>query len=229
MWYRLVALVLLLTPFYVQAEPCTINRTKVVNQDGSSLHVKEKYCPDQDIRTAKIYYQAGKNQAKVPVLRLKRQISEAPFGDPHFVDLDKDGIYEVAQKGTCGAGPNCDGDIYKLAADRLSMFHYFSGGYAELTPVGGFLVEEGRASCCSWEYHVYPTIAKKYPINAANRLYEISINGAPSSDGDKPECTFGGKVRGRWQVINPPNKKLLKFCENYGPDYTLVRPPKRHK
>lgn len=225
MWYRLVALALLFTSLFAQAEQCTISRAKVVNKDGSSLHLKVTYCLDQDVRTAKIHYQAAPKQAKTLVLSFKQRISVTPFGDAKFVDLDGDGVYEVEKSEGCG-NVNCDGDIYKLAADRLSMFHYFSGAYFELTPVGDFLVEAGRASCCSWEYHVYPTIAKQYPIKWANRLYEISIAGESSSGGDKPECTFRGKVRGRWQVINPPSKKLLKFCANYGPDYTLVHPQK---
>lgn len=82
-----------------------------------------------------------------------------------------------------------------------------SGGYADLSLQDGFLVEAGRASCCAWGYSIYRPTAKRYPINESNQLYDILIDSAVA-DETKPECTFQGKVRGRWQIIKPLTKKL---------------------
>lgn len=226
MRYRLVALVLLFASLFAQAESCTISRAKAVNKDGSSLVLKESNCPDQDQRISKIYYQAGAGLPKRLVLKLHDFISDAPSGGIGFMDLDKDGFYEVSESGMCGAGPNCEGSIYKLAADRRSMFTYFSGGYADLSLIGGYLVEGGRASCCAWEFHLYKSQAKHYPINYDHMVYRVVVS--LDAEGEKPKCTFYRQTGNTERIARPPNKSLLQLCENYGPDYTLVHPQKRH-
>ncbi|MFS8972994.1 hypothetical protein PO002_00580 [Cupriavidus necator] len=91
--------------------------------------------------------------------------AEAPFSGGGLIDLDGDGEYELQIGGTCGAGPNCEGNIYKLDRKSGRLYHYFTGGYAELFMLGGYLVEAGRASCCAWEFHVYRPTSRHYPIS----------------------------------------------------------------
>lgn len=225
MWYRLVALALLFTSLFAQAEQCTISRAKVVNKDGSSLVLKENNCPDQNLRATKIYYLGGAaGLGRRLILTLQQPIADMPSGGAGFLDLDKDGFYEVSARGMCGAGPNCEGSIYKLAADRRSMFTYFSGGYADLSFVGGYLVEGGRASCCAWEFHLYKPQAKHYPINYDHMVYRVVVS--LDAEGEKPKCTFYRQAGGSERITSPPNRTLLQLCENYGQDYTLVHPQK---
>lgn len=223
MWYRLVALALLFTSLFAQAEQCTISRAKVVNKDGSSLVLKENNCPDQNLRATKIYYLGGAaGLGGRLILTLQQPIADMPSGGAGFLDLDKDGFYEVSERGMCGAGPNCEGSIYKLAADRRSMFTYFSGGYADLSFVGGYLVEGGRASCCAWEFHLYKPQAKHYPISDGDMDYRVVVS--VESDDAVPVCTFYRQIKNEQIIARPPAKALYQLCENYGPKYILTPP-----
>ena len=92
-------------------------------------------CADEDQRRIEVRYRSGAKGRAHTVLRLTQSIAEAPSGGAYAVDLDGDGEMEIAVRGMCGAGPNCEGTIYKLAADQ---------GFARAQSNYGMLLMRGR-------------------------------------------------------------------------------------
>ncbi len=144
-----------------------------------------------------------------------------------FVDLDDDGIQEVQVTGMCGAGPNCEGTLYRLdpASGRLS--HFFSGAWADIRILDGHLVEAGRASCCAWEYHAWPLLPGP-PLRVADAMaFAVSVGwmGGDDEDEDRADCRFHSAAPdGAGEIIAPPNAQWLPICELYGSDYHLALP-----
>ncbi len=215
------------------AAPCERRTDTVSNRAGSQLLLANVECADEDQRRIEVRYRSGAKGRAHTVLRLTQSIAEAPSGGAYAVDLDGDGEMEIAVRGMCGAGPNCEGTIYKLAADRKSMFAYFVGGYADLRLQDGYLIEAGRASCCSWEFHLYSPRAKHSPIVDDDMDYLITVglsdqDAAPPAEGGPPpeiDCTVLQRVGADWKPAAIPAPGLAALCEVYGPHYRLNPAP----
>lgn len=206
---------------------CERSTQTTANRDGSSLIVTQDECADANERRIRVAYRGGAKHKARTVLQLTQLIDETPMGNAQAIDLDGDGMFEIELRGMCGAGPNCEGSIYKLDATRRAMFAYFVGGYADLSMRDGYLIEGGRASCCSWEFHVYATQARHYPIGYDDMKYMI-VAQAVVVDGkdevDRGECTISQHIGDAWKIVPAPSPALAALCEVYGPDYTLVPP-----
>lgn len=161
-----------------------------------------------------------------PALTLGTDAMEEPLRDVDLVDIDQDGFFEVETRGMCGAGPNCLGDLYRRDPATGKLFHFFSGGYADLRVVDGHLVESGRASCCAWEYHAWPLGGPPRLRDYDNMTLMITIGAdIASEDEDAPaRCTFSQRNGDNWQVVAPPGAAWLALCEAYGDGYHLVTP-----
>ncbi len=161
-----------------------------------------------------------------PALTLGTDAMEEPLRDVDLIDIDQDGFFEVEARGMCGAGPNCLGDLYRQDPATGKLFHFFSGGYADLRVLDGHLVESGRASCCAWEYHAWPLGGPPRLRDYDNMALMITIGAdIASEDGDAPaRCTFSRRNGDNWRVVAPPGAAWLALCEVYGDDYHLVTP-----
>ncbi|MEO6102192.1 MAG: hypothetical protein ABIP44_00965 [Pseudoxanthomonas sp.] len=193
------------------------------NPDGTTLSVATT-CDDADTRTYLI--QAKLADGSIDRMTVEASSDEAPTGGASLVDIDGDGYHEVEVRGMCGAGPNCQGELYRINRKRGEIELYFSGGYSDLSVIDGYLVEAGRASCCSWEYHAYRLDGREGVRDYANMDMMVEV-GADLSSGEEDgttRCRFSRRNGDAQEVIMPPSKKWLPLCELYGNDYHVVTP-----
>jgi hypothetical protein len=192
------------------------------NPDQSTLSVAT-VCdqPNSRIYVMRATAQDGRTQEK----RVEVESEYTPMGSARLVDIDGDGYHEIEVRGMCGAGPNCEGEIYRTNRDNGQVELFFSGGYSELLVIDGYLVESGRASCCSWEYHAYRLQDRSATLNYDNMDFMVEIGADLDSEQENApaRCTFSRTVDGARQVMRPPGREWLQLCEVYG-DYHLTTP-----
>jgi hypothetical protein len=210
---------------------CQPDIVTVTNADRSQLQSRAMVCDDGDDGSAKnsvsVYYisKPGADARLLDTFQLYAD-GEEPFGSLGLEDVDNDGFFEVELRGMCGAGPNCEGNLYKFDKKTKSLYHFFSGGYSHLLFIDGHLVEAGRASCCAWEFHAYKIQSGKKVIGEDTMAFMVDVRAAGDDSGEvnAVECEFKKQVRGEWKTIKPPNRKWLVICEHYGEAYSVVKP-----
>ncbi|HEX7802961.1 MAG TPA: hypothetical protein VF471_09415 [Pseudoxanthomonas sp.] len=192
------------------------------NPDQSRLSVAT-VCEKPGFRTYVMRATAkdGRTQEK----RVEAESEYAPMGNASLVDIDRDGFHEIEVRGMCGAGPNCEGEIYRANRESGQIELFFSGGYSDLLVIDGHLVESGRASCCSWEYHAYRLQGRSAALDYDNMDFMVEIGADLESEQESApaRCTFSRTADGTRQVMRPPGREWLQLCEVYG-DYRLTTP-----
>ena len=194
------------------------------NRDGSVLTVQTE-CASPELRryVATLTCDAGRVCDR---LELTQEVVYNSMGHVDLVDLDQDGMHEVEVRGMCGAGPNCEGDVYRIDPATRTLRHFFNGGYYELQVMDGWLVESGRSSCCSWEYHLWKLDAPhELPLNYDNMDLMVQVGASGDADTvDGVVCTFLRQSGDNSRVVAPPSPALEKICEHYGEPYDLTSP-----
>jgi hypothetical protein len=227
----MLLLLLLFSASALQAK-CQPHIVSVTNADSSQFQSRTVACDaieegSSEQNTVSIYY-ISKPGAKASLLQsFELNVDgDAPFGSVGFEDVDKDGFHEIEQRGMCGAGPNCEGNIYKFDTKSKKLYHFFSGGYSHLLFIDGHLVEAGRASCCAWEFHAYKVRPDKKLLEYDTMTFMVDVRASGDDSGEikAVECEFKRSVKGEWKTIRPPSKKWLVICEHYGEAYTVVKP-----
>ena len=206
-------------------DACTPMQESAKNRDGAVLMISST-CESQAPRYTVRYLAPHASKAvTVGALEQDDDLGE-PFRSVGFIDLDGDGIHEIEARGGCGAGPNCLGEVYRVDPRKNALELFFSGGYADLRMLDGHLVESGRASCCSWEYHAWRVAGHAVPLVYDHMDLMITVGAdLGSEDDDAPgRCTFQRRSGDNWQVITPPGPAWLSLCETYGDAYHLVTP-----
>lgn len=205
---------------------CEETQSQVKNRDGRSLHLVVALCRAAGERRFTVNLAPAAGHPFHTVLHTTQRLAEAPDGTAAFVDLDGDGANEVEIRGSCGTGPNCEGTIYRLAADSLTMVPYFRSGYASLTMIDDYLVESSRASCCAWESHGFKVDPAAKEITEKDLVLRIDVSTEGGEDG-KPlavECSFHRREGESWTDVDPPSNAWLPLCEQYGKKYKLRSP-----
>lgn len=181
----------------------------VCDKPGSRIYVMRATAKD------------GRTQEK----RVEVESEDTPMGSASLVDIDSDGYHEVEVRGMCGAGPNCEGEIYRINRESGQVELFFSGGYSELLVIDGYLVESGRASCCSWEYHAYRLQGRAATLDYDDMDFMVEIGADLDSEQENApaRCTFSRTANGARQAMRPPGREWLQLCEVYG-DYHLTTP-----
>lgn len=200
------------------------------NQDGSRLRLQvvclDDRNPDADFARILVDYAAPGSSAFVRRLDLDEGADGEPLRGADLVDIDQDGIHEVEVRGPCGAGPNCLGALYRLdpASGRIGLF--FSGGYAELQVIDGHLVEAGRASCCSWEFHAGRLDGRPHVLDGGNMDLLATVGMAPGAEdgGESLACAFERRDGDHWTPVAPPGEAWLRLCAWYDAPYHVVTP-----
>lgn len=221
----IIATVLIFTSTSVLAE-CYVERSQQSNADGSAIRMKQKQCEDSDERTILIQLKQPDSPLYTTALTRKQSVAEAATGGGRLRDVDGDGIFEYEEIGPCGAGPNCEGWIFKMQKNRRHMYLFFHGGYADFRRVSSYLVTSERASCCSWEHNLYKQPSVERTIKESDLLYSIAVGSVDVADSSRTPCLVSKRVRGNWVTRAIPDKNLLVLCEVYGPDY-IVNPPRK--
>jgi hypothetical protein len=205
------------------AQPgCKETVTMAKNRDGSTLVLTVGVCPDEGERRIRADLRPATGPART-VLREKQDLEEIKYGSAKIIDLDKDGQHEIEVLGSCGAGPNCEGTVYRLNAAGRAMTPFYRGGYFSLTMIDGYLVETGRASCCSWESHGLKVRPGADRVADDDLEYMINVDSEGGEDGKvlAVQCSFRRRNGKEWTYVAPPSDAWLPLCEQYGKKYTL--------
>ncbi len=120
---------------------------RVENRDGSVLTVRTE-CPSPALRRhiVELACDAGRTCDR---LEIDQETTYTPMGNASLVDLDGDGLHEIEILGACGAGPNCEGDVYRVDPATRTLQHFFSGGYYELQFIDGGWCRPGAAAAAA--------------------------------------------------------------------------------
>ena len=192
-----------------------------VNADRSTLSVSTA-CITSGMRTYTLRAILADGQRDEMTLQAESETS--PFGDAQLIDIDGDGNHEVEVRGMCGAGPNCEGALYRIDPRTGKLRQWFSGGYAGLSVIDGHLLEAGRASCCSWEYHAYRLADEGvHEYDNMDLMIEVGMDPSDENENAPARCVFSRPRSDSREVVMPPNPQWLALCELYG-DYRLVTP-----
>lgn len=194
------------------------------NRDGSVLTVQTE-CASPELRryVATLTCETGRVCDR---LEVTQEVVYNTLGRADLIDLDQDGMHEVEVRGMCGAGPNCEGDVYRIDPATRKLRHFFNGGYYELQVIDGWLVESGRSSCCSWEFHLWKLDAPHaLPLNYDTMDLMVQVGASGDADTvDGVVCTFLRQSGDNSRVVAPPSPALEKICEHYGEPYDLTSP-----
>ena len=192
------------------------------NTDQSTLSVAT-VCDKEGIRS--YLMRARTKDGRTDQKTVEVETEYTTMGSASLVDIDGDGYHEVEVRGMCGAGPNCEGELYRIDRSTGKLQLFFSGGYSDLSVIDGYLVEAGRASCCSWEYHAYRLHGRTGTLDYVNMVFLVVVGADLDSDEENApaRCTFSRSIKGARQVMRPPGREWLQLCELYG-DYRLTTP-----
>ncbi|MDR6842952.1 hypothetical protein [Pseudoxanthomonas sacheonensis] len=192
------------------------------NADQSTLSVAT-VCDKEGIRSYRM--RAGTKDGRIDQKTVEVETEYTTMGSASLVDIDGDGYHEVEVRGMCGAGPNCEGQLYRIDRSSGKLELFFSGGYSDLSVIDGYLVEAGRASCCSWEYHAYRLHGSTGTLDYDNMDFMVEVGADLDSEEENApaRCTFSRSIEGARQVMRPPGREWLQLCELYG-DYRLTTP-----
>lgn len=198
---------------------------RVANRDGSTLSLSTE-CPSPETRRHVVVLtcEAGRVCDR---REIEQDAAETPMGHAALVDIDQDGWHEVEVRGMCGAGPNCDGDLYRIDPATRTLVHFFTGGYYELRVIDGWLVEAGRSSCCSWEFHLWKLdMPRALPLEygSMDLMVQVDASGDDAGNVTSVACTFTRQSGDNPQVVAPPSRALETICEHYGEPYDLTPP-----
>lgn len=221
------ACLMLCAPLVRADEHCEpVAEQSVKNADESTLSVATA-CGETGNRRYILRAHAKDGSSDRKILEVESE--DAPMGSASLVDIDGDGYHEVEVRGMCGAGPNCEGELYRIDRGTGKLELFFSGGYAELSVIDGYLVEAGRASCCSWEYHAYRLHGRTGTLDYDNMDFMVEVGADLDSEEENApaRCTFSRSREGARHVMRPPGRKWLQLCELYG-DYRLTTPKEAH-
>ena len=204
-----------------------VDPVRAENRDGV-LTVRTE-CPTLELRhyVAVLTCDAGRICDR---LQVEQEAASNRMGHADLVDLDQDGMHEVEVRGMCGAGPNCEGDVYRIDPATRTLQHFFSGGYYELQFIDGWLVQAGRSSCCSWNYLMWKLDAvRSLPLGDGNQDLRAQVDGSGATydeDGrGDAQCTFLQESGDNRVVVAPPSPGLEDMiCRHYGEAYRLTPP-----
>lgn len=223
-WLVLVLLVVSM-PSLAQDAVCEpVPQRGVKNADQSTLWLRTE-CPRPGIRAHVIELSCPGGK---PCDRrvLEQEVESTPMGHAGVVDIDGDGMHEIEVRGMCGAGPNCEGDLYRIDRGGQKLYHFFSGGYADLQVIDGYLVESGRASCCAWEFHGWRLHDEPALLDYDNMdlMADVSASGGEDGEIAAVECSFSVRNGDNWRPVPPPSPEWLRICEHYGEPYRVTMP-----
>ena len=211
---------------WAQDEVCEPGEAaRAENRDGSVLTALTE-CASPEVRryVVTLACDGGRTCDEV---ELTQEVAYASMGRVDLVDLDQDGMHEVEVRGMCGAGPNCEGEVYRIEPATRTLQHFFSGGYYELQVIDGWLVEAGRSSCCSWEFHLWKLDAPRpLPLeyDTMDLMVQVDAGGDEEGNVTNVRCTFTRQSGDNRAVVAPPSPALEAICEHYGEPYDLTSP-----
>lgn len=195
------------------------------NRDGSMLMVQTA-CASPGLRryVVTLTCDAGRTCDRQEVVQ---EVAYTGTADAALIDLDGDGMQEAEIRGVCGAGSDCEGDVYRIDPATRTLLHFFSGDYYELRVIDGWLVESGRSSCCSWGFNLWRLDAPHdLPLGDEAVDLTAQVDAGTDENGNITDvrCTFMRQSGDNSRVVAPPSRALERICEHYGEPYALTSP-----
>jgi len=126
------------------------------NRDGSAVRVKTITDEKRQLRKVWIYFRKpGQARMRLLTSHVSSIENNWPAGLTFIEDWDKNGTHEISITQECGAGSNCEGDLYHIAPGSGHLVPIFKGNLGYIHYMNGHLVEYSRAGCCAWGASVY--------------------------------------------------------------------------
>jgi hypothetical protein len=196
----------------------------VKNRDGSELKLRTSSDGAAQKKSVDVLFRQSPRDQLRRIGRFDLPWDSPPQGRAFLLDWDGDGQYEVHILSDCGAGPNCDGVLYRIRKDSARLEVFFKTAGADVGLIKGHLIETARDSCCAWSATAYVFDAKRYFVNP-KPAFSVDMKASPQVGANDPvTCTFTRDTSQGIKVIFPPDNAFLKICEHYGPQYKLARP-----
>lgn len=195
---------------------CTRTVACAENFDHTFFQVTGDVCGEEGTGNpeVKVYRHANKTAPPVLVSTLTDVdgMQAMLWGMP-----DRNGYAELEITVACGAGPNCSQYLYRYDPDTKSIYHYFSGGYSDLSYFDGYLLESGRGSCCEWELHVHKIHQQGKRDVVDDHIFVIELNSEmPDSPASCRFYEYYGEDDSKTRPIKPPNSKWYRYCSKDG-------------
>jgi len=194
------------------------------NRDGSEVKLRTSLNQAAQKKSVDLLYRQTLHEPFRRIGRFDVPWDSPPHGRAFLLDWDGDGQHEVQILSDCGAGPNCDGVLYRIRKDSARLEAFFETAGVNVVLIKGHLIETARDSCCAWSATAHVFEAKRYYVNP-KPAFSVEMKTSPQEGAIDPvTCTFTKVTSQGINVILPPNKAFLKICEHYGQHYRLVRP-----
>jgi hypothetical protein len=179
------------------------------NKDGSVVTLSRKFCEDS---STCFKVSVGDSTLLVPDKRGEAKGPAAPGA--RLLDIDQDGYFDLDNRGLCGAGPNCEHDLYRYDPKAQKFYHFYTGGYSEMAIEDGYLIAQGRSSAAKWETQIYKISSSHDVLEHDDTDIRVVVTVEPN--GKPSECKlYYSKI----SVPKPPEKRWLKYCSRFGKDF----------
>ena len=196
------------------------------NVDGSSLRLITNVAKNNSVQITDVLLSTSTGKPVVKIGQVVQLIGENKRALILLTDWAKEGNHAIETVDECGAGPNCTGIIYRVDAKQQKIVEFFKTSGADISLIGGYLIEKSRDSCCAWVADAYKLNMNRTQV-AASPAFSVEISYNEDRKNSKPvTCTFYKETtRGR-VTIDPPAKAFLKICDHYHEPYLSSHPVK---
>ena len=203
-------------PLQVNSRPL-VDVQSATNSDGSAVRIQTLTDEKREERRVKIFFRTHKSGHMKLVASMSRSMAESPAaGLTHIFDWDRNGIHEISFVESCGAGPNCDGVLYRVNQSG-ELVLLFEGNPTVVDYINGHFIDYGRNNCCSWIAAAHPVSHDRLHIQAKPTFYVfIGTEYGDSKSEPKFQCRFYRHgPSGEELPVNISKKKFNKICMFY--------------
>jgi len=192
------------------------------HSDGSSVQLTTTVDLNRQRRQFRVELRRP-GEASTTVLNQSQALADAPNGGATLSDVDADGVVEIVERTFCGAGPNCAFTIFKLNLITQTARRWFEGSYAQIKPIGPYLVTSNRSSCCSWTHQIYTTPDGDRAVKSDDIVATIAVTASPN-DIRPARCLIKATDQRRWDAVVDQRPELLRLCEIDGNTVVITAP-----
>ena len=191
------------------------------NVDGSSLRLITKVAKNNSVQITDVLFSTGTAKPMVKIGQVVQLMGENKRGLIFLTDWAKEGKHVIETVDECGAGPNCSGMMYRVDAKKQKIVEFFKTSGADVSLIGGYLIEKSRDSCCAWVAHAYKLNMNRTQV-AVSPAFSVEIAYDEDKSKAKPvTCTFFQQTTKGPLIIEPPAKSFLKICHHYREPYSV--------
>ena len=192
------------------------------NVDGSSLRLITNVAKNNSVQITDVLLSTSTGKPVVKIGQVVQLIGDNKRALILLTDWAKEGNHAIETVDECGAGPNCTGIIYRVDAKQQKIVEFFKTSGADVSLIGGYLIEKSRDSCCAWVADAYKLNMNRTQV-AVSPAFSVEIAYDEDKSKAKPvTCTFFQHTTKGSLIIKPPGKAFLKICRHYDQDYKLM-------